>query len=119
MQLIDSSVNLLHLIYFSAHIPMLHVLFLSFGDRPTKQSVVTDPQVARFWNGSPSPVGGEGMAEKQADNHDAGDGTSNSVWGEVMMEKQADNHEAGDGTSNSDTDDAEEALVGEEVVRYD
>ena len=96
MQLMDSSVNLLHLVYFSVHIPMLHILFLSFGDRPTEQPVVTDPQVTGQRNGSPLPVGGEGMAEKQADNHDAGDGTS-----------------------NSDTDEAEEALFGEEAIRYD
>ena len=119
MQLIDSSVNLFRLLCFSARIPMLHILFLSFSDRPTEQSVVTDPQVARFWNESLPPVGGEVMAEKQTDNHDAGDDTSNSVGGKVMTEEQADNHAAGSGTSNSDTDDAEEALVGEEVVRYD
>ena len=96
MQLINSSVNLFYLLCFSARIPMLHVLFLSFGDRPTEQSVVIDPQVTRFWNGSPLPVGGE-----------------------VMAEKQADNHNAGDGTSNSDTNEAEETLFGEETIRYD
>ena len=96
MQLIDSSVNLFCLLYFSAHIPMLHVLFLSFGDRPTEQTVVTEPQVTGQRNGSPSPVGGEGTVEDQADNHDAGDGTS-----------------------NSDTNGAEEALFREEAIRYD
>ena len=75
---------------------MLHVLFLSFHDRPTKQSEVTNPQVTGQGDGSPLPVGGEGMAEKQADNLDAGDGTS-----------------------NADADAAEEVLFGEEAIRYD
>ena len=99
MQLVDSSVDLLHLLCSSAHTPMLHILFLSFGDRPVKQSVVTDPQVTGQGNGSPLPIdflGGEGMAEKQADNLDAGDGTS-----------------------NVDADAAEEILFGEEEIRYD
>ena len=96
MQLIDSSVNLFRLLCFSARIPMLHVLLLSFGDRSAEQIVVTESQVTGQMNGSPSPVGGEGTVEDQADNHDAGDGTS-----------------------NSDTDGAEEALFREEAIRYD
>ena len=75
---------------------MLHVLLLSFGDKSAKKIVVTESQVTGQRNGSPSPVGGEGTVEDQADNHDAGDGTS-----------------------NADTDGAEEALFREEAIRYD